>query len=391
MLEAAAVVECEAVLTATAPIDNTSATSASDATPPTAEVAAKVPAVTEPPAAVAVAPCVNVVSPSVVTWRPQLWRGEQEPEAAKAVVVAPPPEVAVEEPATANTASAVLIAAASPVVPAEEPATTPASVVADDAVEACVCDAEDVVSAIAEDAWAAGVAGSLDASGDAFWEEHLLDFSDDEEVVAAPDKLSDKLSDKHSDKLSDSTATSAHDTIFDTVLGSWQDQRGSCYEVTFDNVKATSSGCTVQTIRPDGSTLSTRGLIRCGWIKGYSEKRITWQGQYILEPVSANEIRWISAKRGTRDKNAFRWTRVLDDMQASQEDDEEEDDEAEPVAKTSRSSRSRAGSWAVWRAVERPIKSPAVQTQAVPCGKSSRGDRWGQARGPGRWKVKNSW
>merc|ERR1712072_1137427 len=110
---------------------------------------------------------------------------------------------------------------------------------------------------------------------------------DDKPSGNVSDELSDKLSDELSDKLSSCDSTAATSTQsrgaswFGIVLGGWRDSQGSNYVVTLDDRGAQSSACSVQTTRPGGAVRTTNGLIRCGWVKGYDVKRVTWDGQYV--------------------------------------------------------------------------------------------------------------
>jgi len=372
----------EVVPTATAPVETVATTKASLADAETVEVRSAIeilpvtefPAAIEPPA-VAVSPVVAAAAPSVA-WRPQLWRGEREPKAPKTLEATPvdPPiaEAAMEDPAAAK----------------------PLTVAGGDdessmhhVVEA-PCDVIDSTSADA--AWAAGVAGSLDASEGIQWTSDTEDIDQVPLVAAEPASPSGKVVSQvraHQRKLSDSTTASLHSNPFEPVLGSWHDQNGSYYEVTLDDDEATTSACSVQTTRPDGSVRVTRGLIRAAWSKGCSEKRVTWRSQsvqYMLEPVSANAIRW-TPNKGTRGKPlAFDWTRTVDYRQASHEWEQKTkvlEEKVAPAARASRSSRGQSGWGAVWRAVDR--------SEAVPCARSSKVGRWEQVYGNARWKVKN--
>jgi hypothetical protein len=92
------------------------------------------------------------------------------------------------------------------------------------------------------------------------------------------------------------------------VLGSWWDEEGSHYEVTFD--RDSSSSCCVKTTRPGGVVLTTAALIH--FARRNSRFRmgsIVWGGAFALvTPLEhADELRWTSSFKGNGKE--FVWTR----------------------------------------------------------------------------------
>lgn len=171
------------------------------------------------------------------------------------------------------------------------------------------------------------------------------------------------------------------------VLGNWWDDKGSYYEVFYDD--GTTSTCYVQTTRPGGAVRGTKALIHIGQVKGRPAGRILWGSTFVLEtPISdPRSLDWYSI-RGGKD---FKWTRA-----ATQGDSRntpsspsnkgktahKEKDIASPAQNKNSKPDNTGGAWhpkgfaqkRVWRAVpetqtasaKSPAKTPS-EVAASPC------------------------
>mmetsp|Transcript_154021 Transcript_154021/g.283805 ORF Transcript_154021/g.283805 Transcript_154021/m.283805 type:complete len:888 (+) Transcript_154021:64-2727(+) len=92
----------------------------------------------------------------------------------------------------------------------------------------------------------------------------------------------------------------AKSCALDPILGSWVDANGSKYHLTLDEPDRES--CTVYTLRKDGKSVKTQGLVRA-----LRDHKIIWGKNYLLDARSVTEtsVRWTS----TQGRRYFVWTR----------------------------------------------------------------------------------
>jgi len=99
-------------------------------------------------------------------------------------------------------------------------------------------------------------------------------------------------------------------TCLDGLLGTWEDPMGSTYCVTADGGNEFS--CSVKTIRSNGATRVTRGLIKANPKgKRKAAAQVTWGDGFILKTMDArpDELCWI-AKTCRGSGKSFQWRRI---------------------------------------------------------------------------------